>query len=358
MRDAGHEMAEEALKLLEREYARIYSKAVREMREKQRKALKNFDAERSMRLKALDDSDEVALNAYKAWLASEVAGQAWMAEMVDMLSASALAANVKAADALNDMLPAVFAENANWAAFTIDKAAKVDTAFTLVDDDTVRGLVAGRVGRAATHGELVQEVTIPAEVRRRSAMIGRPLPDTRKDMRWNRQKFKSAITQGILQGESIPKIVKRTEGIFGGNMAAAIRAARTATTCAENAGRISSYERAEEMGIEMVQEWVATMDDRTRESHRILDGVQVGVGESWETENGPIAYPGDPAADPADTWNCRCSVRGRVKGFDGEKPDRWDNLPSGITYEEWKAGKNADGEALTYSELMDRRRNA
>lgn len=338
--DYGHQLADESLEKLEREYARIYRQAAREMAAKQKKALKAFEREKSQRLKALDPEDKKAVAEYKAWLKQQAADNRWMAAMVDELAERTTQANELAIFALNDTLPFVYAENANFAAFAIDKAVGFDTSFTLVDVDTVRNLITERGSRAAVGsfynrsdgvatagGRLLPEITFPK--------IDRP-----KDYRWNRQKFHSAITQGIIQGESIPHIVERTNSIFGSNMAAAYRAARTATTSAENAGRVSSYERAKRIGIKLKQEWVATLDMRTRESHRKLDGEKVEVGEPFESELGKIRFPGDPQAHPADTYNCRCTLVAAVEGFDTDDGLRYSDFDPGMTYEQWKAGKN------------------
>lgn len=103
------------------------------------------------------------------------------------------------------------------------------------------------------------------------------------------------------------------------------------------------YRRAEGMGIEMEQEWMAAIDSRTRDSHRRLDGQRVAVGESWESDHGPIRCPGDPEAHPAEVWNCRCTVRAVIKGFDYDDSARFSRLPEGMTYEEWKLGKKTQG---------------
>ena len=44
------------------------------------------------------------------------------------------------------------------------------------------------------------------------------------------------------------------------SLASAIRTARTATTAAQNAGRMDSYHAAEGMGIKLKKEWLATLD--------------------------------------------------------------------------------------------------
>ena len=358
LNDAARKWTDGELEALERRMAREYGKAARDMREKQARWLKDFDAEREMREKALDDTAE-ALEAHRAWLASQAARRDWLDGMAGQLAESANQANVRATGMVNDHIPRVFAENANRAAYAIEGKVGADVGFTLVSEDAVRHLI----GVGETRGQLVPEVVEgalrlgPADVQ----SLRKRAVDYPKDMRWNRQKFTSAITQGILQGESIPNIVKRTESIYGMNLNAAIRAARTATTNAENAGRMNSFERAERLGIDMEIEWQATLDDRTRESHAMLDGERVKVGEYFETENGPIRWPGDPLADPAEVWNCRCRADGRVVGFDGERGDwaddepgeRWSRLPEGMTYEQWKAGK-AVSRAESYGNEADR----
>ena len=56
------------------------------------------------------------------------------------------------------------------------------------------------------------------------------------------------------------------------SLASAIRTARTATTAAQNAGRMDSYHATEGMGIKLKKEWLATLDGRTRHAHAMLDG--------------------------------------------------------------------------------------
>lgn len=139
--------------------------------------------------------------------------------------------------------------------------------------------------------------------------------DIPKDKKWNEKMINSQMMQGILQGESIPKIATRLTNVTDMNMKSAIRNARTMTTAAENKGRQDSFKKAESDGVIMTREWIATHDERTRAWHEELDGVEVGIDEPWENEYGEIMYPGDPSADPANVYNCRCSIRVHVKGF-------------------------------------------
>ena len=331
--DAAREWTDGELERLELRMAREYGQAAREMRDRQEQALREYARELEQREKALDDAPD-AMAAHEAWLRGQAAKLTRLGAMSDQLAAAASEANRRAAAMVNDSLPAIFAENANRAAFEVDGLVGRDTAFSLVDESTVRHLM-GLGDRDVINREVVYEIEPGMEP---VQSIRRAEFEEAKDIRWNRQKFASAITQGILQGESIPDIVKRTEEIFNSNRKAAVRAARTACTSAENAGRVGSYSRADRLGIPLVQEWMATLDGRTRGSHRALDGERVEVG--GEFSNG-CRYPGDPHGPASEVWNCRCTIRAMVKGFEDEPwEDRWSRLPEGMTYEEWKAGKD------------------
>lgn len=163
--------------------------------------------------------------------------------------------------------------------------------------------------------------------------------DVAKDAIWNRGLLADQITQGVMLGESIPKIAARVARVTGQNVAGAARVARTSVTAAECAGRVDSYARAKSMGIDLKQEWLATLDTRTRRSHRKLDGEKVDVGSTFS--NG-CRYPGDPQAPYGEICNCRCTLIAAVEGVDYSDGKRWSRLPGGMTYDDWKAGKDLD----------------
>lgn len=127
------------------------------------------------------------------------------------------------------------------------------------------------------------------------------------------------VLQGILQGESIPKIAARMQKVTGSNAKAAVRTARTAVTEAENRGRQDSYKRAKKDGVMLQRKWIATYDMRTRHAHALLDGQLAEVDEPFESELGPIMFPGDHTAHPSNVYNCRCTLGVKYLGFDGKK---------------------------------------
>ena len=129
------------------------------------------------------------------------------------------------------------------------------------------------------------------------------------------KKINSQVLQGIVQGESIPTISKRITNVQEMNKDAAIRSARTIVTGAENKGRMDSYHRAEQDGIILEKEWLAAIDSRTRDWHAELDGQTRPIDKPFENAIGKIMFPGDPSADGANVYNCRCTLVSKVKGF-------------------------------------------
>ena len=99
------------------------------------------------------------------------------------------------------------------------------------------------------------------------------------------------------------------------NKNASIRSARTIVTGAENKGRMDSYHKAEEDGIILEKQWLSAVDSRTRDWHIELNGKTKPIDEPFENSIGEIMFPGDPSADGANVYNCRCTLVSVVKGF-------------------------------------------
>lgn len=103
-------------------------------------------------------------------------------------------------------------------------------------------------------------------------------------------------------------------------------------TAAENMGRMRSFQRAEDLGINLMKQWMATLDNRTRDTHRELDGETIPVKETFW--NG-LMEPGDPDGDPSEVMNCRCTLVTVIEEYDYSNFPRRSNYGS-MSYEEWK----------------------
>ncbi|WP_417063259.1 phage minor head protein [Ellagibacter isourolithinifaciens] len=318
MGDQAHDFAERKIAEFQAEVRETYQQAQADAQEALSRFLRRFEKE-DKRKREKVKAGELSEADYKAWRKGKILRSRQLSSTLDQVSRAMTEANQVAVAALAGRLPEVYAENANYAAFQVCEASGLDLAFSLVDAPTVQHML--------TAGE---------------ALFSVPALDVAKDVAWNRRLMASQLTQGVLLGESIPKMSRRVQSVTGSNISTATRTARTAVTGAECAGRVSSYERAKGMGIKLKQEWVATLDNRTRHSHRKLDGEKAEVGGTFP--NG-CRFPGDPTARYAEICNCRCTLVAAVEGFETDDAKRASKLPKGMTYEEWKAGvigKKAD----------------
>ena len=328
--DPAHAAADASLEAFGREVAETYREAQKTAEKRLRAFLERYekqDAEWAERVRR----DEATEDEWRSWRRGRMlAGRDYRA-MLDQVSRGYTHANEVAMAALSGRLPEVYAENYNYGGYQVESAAGVDTSFCLQDASTVQRML-------TDSGSYIPE----------------PKVKPKKDGAWNRKLLSSQLTQGVMLGESIPKIARRVRNVTGSNMAAAVRTARTCTTAAENAGRVDSYRRAKGMGIDLKQEWLATLDGRTRSSHRKLDGERAEVGEKFS--NG-CRYPGDPEGPAWEVYNCRCTLIAAVDGVDYSDGKRWSRLPEGMTYDEWKSGKPAATGARpadrTISDFMD-----
>lgn len=212
-------------------------------------------------------------------------------QMLSQTTRSLANVNKTALEYVNGQMPNVYVMNFNAddIAAEVKKISTAPANFGLVNERAIR--------RRITEGD----IRLP---KKRLAVP--------KDMAWNTRQLNSSVLQGILQGDSMTDIAKRILPIVGNNESAAIRNARTMTTSAENQGRLDRYKELEEEGAIIKKTWIATADERTRESHLMLDGEEADVDATFS--NG-LMYPGDPSGEPEEVYNCRCTMGTEIIGF-------------------------------------------
>ena len=289
MADTAHYQTDLKLEEMEKRLSAIYSRAEKEIQQTADEYFSKFAKQDEVKRKLLEQG-KITEDEYTKWRKNKIMYGKRFTEMKEQCAKKLLNVNQTAIAYINGELPEVYAINYNAIESAVNGVGGYS--FTLVDADTVRNL-------AVTDTSLLPYKKI----------------DPAKDIPWNMKKINAETLQGILQGESMDKIAKRMMNVQEMNKTQAIRSARTIVTGAENKGRQDSYARAEADGIVMKREWLATNDSRTRHWHAELDGVEVDVDEPWVNDFGEIMFPGDPSADPANTYNCRCSMRAKVIGF-------------------------------------------
>ena len=123
---------------------------------------------------------------------------------------------------------------------------------------------------------------------------------------------------------------------------------------------------AEEMGITVKKRWVATLDNRTRDTHQRLDGQVVPKDQPFVIDDMEIMFPGDPSCQyPELVYNCRCTMEEVYDGIETRRVRRayYDEaeqaeideargdgrhhrdsyLVEDMTYTEWKEWKEKRG---------------
>lgn len=294
--NAGANAAAQAEDKLTKELKKIYKQASDEMQQQLKDFIDKYGDQLAEK-QALVAAGKMTKAELQAWINGKDKIIELMKSKIEQMSDTMLEANQKAAAMVNGETFGVFAENANYQSYQITKDAKLNLSFAVYDEDAVRKLIMDK-----------------------PELLPRKIVNGKKDKAWNQKKIAAAVTQGILQGMSIPKLAKRIATDTGyDNMDAMIRYARTAMTGAQNAGRIEALHRAKGLGVKVKKQWLATLDSRTRDSHQQMDGVTVDVDEEFQTPLGSkMQYPGDLAGKPGDIWNCRCTMVYEYEGFEND----------------------------------------
>lgn len=322
-KDPAHVETDEILKRLEKKLKTTYNQAYRKAADKFTSYMAAFERKDASH-RADVASGKWTKEQYESWRRNQLLYGDTLKDIRDTIAADLHNTNKMAINLVREKQKDVYALNHNYGTYEIEKGTGVSTSYTLYDHDTVERLM-----------------------RDDPELLPKPSPKRQKeidakDLKWNKQKLSSVFTASILSGDDIPTMATRIASVAQMDRNAAIRNARTMSTGAENAGRTDSYKRAVAMGIDVEQEWMATLDGRTRDSHRQLDGEKVKVGKLFS--NG-LRFPADPEGAASEVYNCRCTLVAVVGGidpslFDKESVLKKDSTVANMTYEQWAHHKS------------------
>lgn len=309
--DTQAKMLEKQAQELQEKLQLTYADAVDGMTSRIEASLKEFAAE-DAKWQADVAAGKKDAKAYAAWRKDQALHNDQLKALKKALTQDLTAADKMAMAYVNQVPAGVYAEGMNFATYEIEHGAKANTSFTLYNKNTVMELV-------ANEPDLLPQAAF----------------DKAKDTAWNSRHVTSAVTQAVLQGQTVPQLAASIAGIAAMDQRAAMKAARTAMTSAHSLGKLKGYERAAGMGIDVEKQWLAALDSRTRGSHRHLDGETVKLDA--EFSNG-LKYPGDPDGPASEVYNCRCTLVPVIGDVEYDEVERANKL-GGMSYEEWKAEK-------------------
>lgn len=323
MADYGTKVTDKAIKKLDKEIQSIYQEAADDIKKKTDDFFKKYKAKDAIMQDKLKKG-LITQEEYSNWLSGQIFQQKqWALKKYD-IEHILTESNKIATNMINNESIHVFSAAYNYESYSLEHMANVDFNFQLYDSSAVTNLVKNN------------PQVLP------KWKINEP-----KDYVWNGKKVNRQVTQGIIQGESLDQIATRLAVNLSTQNYNHMRTfARTAMTGAQNSGREFALKNARDMGLNVVKQWMATLDGRTRDSHAKMDGETIKVGDKWhhyKFSNG-LRYPGDPEGPAREVYNCRCTLVGDLEDYPSEF-ERYDNIDGkpikNMTYDEWYKAKEA-----------------
>lgn len=127
-------------------------------------------------------------------------------------------------------------------------------------------------------------------------------------------KLKKSITQeisrGIASGMSYRDIARNINNVSGSGLSNAKRIVRTEGHRIQQTSAQDAQYAAKKRGADVLKQWDASLDGRTRPSHAQVDGE---IRELDEAFSNGLMFPGDPNGSAAEVVNCRCTSNTRAR---------------------------------------------
>lgn len=121
--------------------------------------------------------------------------------------------------------------------------------------------------------------------------------------------IRESLVQGYEAGETTHQLAARIRDVAKDiSETRAITIARTEVISAANAASQAQVELGGFSDSECRKQWLATEDERTRATHRLADGQNVGLSESFFVGGEYLQFPGAPTGRADNVINCRCTV--------------------------------------------------
>ena len=137
-----------------------------------------------------------------------------------------------------------------------------------------------------------------------------------EDVNHLKESIRAELSRGISNGSTWAEIaVHIAHGMnspFRKAMNNAMRIARTEGHRIQNRAQMDTLNKAKEKGADVVKQWISTLDDRTRETHKILDGQIREIEDYFEVNGHKAKYPGGFGVASEDI-HCRCCMGQRAK---------------------------------------------
>lgn len=135
-----------------------------------------------------------------------------------------------------------------------------------------------------------------------------------EDVRQLKTNIRAQLSRGIANGSSwndiASTIAKDMKSDYNKAYNNAIRITRTEGHRVQCQSAYDAQVKAKEKGADVVKQWNATLDGKTRPSHKMVDGE---IKELDEPFSNGLMKPGDSGAPASEVVNCRCALLQRAR---------------------------------------------
>lgn len=127
-----------------------------------------------------------------------------------------------------------------------------------------------------------------------------------------KKSISAEITRGIASSLPYADIARNLNNVSKAGYSNAKRIVVTEGHRIQQTSANDARQAAKSKGADVVKQWDAALDGKTRDTHRKLDGQIREVDEPFEVDGKKAMFPGD-FGDPAEDCNCRCTADTRAR---------------------------------------------
>mgnify|MGYP004456253539 CR=1 FL=1 len=137
-----------------------------------------------------------------------------------------------------------------------------------------------------------------------------------EDVTYLKKSIRAELSRGIASGSTWNQmavhIAKGMNSPFKKAINNSIRIARTEGHRIQNEAALDAQDEAKKKGADIVKQWDATLDDRTRPDHQVADGQIREIGDSFDVGGEKMKAPG-VGGSAKNVCNCRCCLLQHAK---------------------------------------------
>ena len=281
--DKAHRLTDKKLEEMEKRLSAIYSASEKKIQSKMLGFAKSIEGRASELLNAIkqaktENEAKKAKSNYIQYFKKEVVKSKAFKDLSKEIAIDLFNTNTESSAFINSKTPEIYALNYNW----INQQLSKDIPDFVAQEITAK--------EADEYGELTKQTVSKS-----------------KDTKWNENNIKKSVVVGASLLLGANAIMKRSAKLtVEKNRNSASMHNSGMGTDAENKARLDGMYWAEYLGNKMHKAWIATPDNRTRDSHASLDGKEIPLDKIFD--NG-CSRPRDPNGTPAEICNCRCSLK-------------------------------------------------